>query len=308
MTVLVGDIITASQYNTLSASINKWFGDVYTGNTPASAKSQNSYGWGNVNAGTVNTGDIITADQSNELINRINLGVLATGTGTSITKVVTGNPILASEHNAIETQAAIIDVNRLTTIDSTTTSGGTNGISNRSAWTSSISVVCTTTFSSYAAARYFFNTGGQLRFSFNCSGSSADALAWDDLFDADDMGSLVFSYNNIAQTGTRPGNAFANSGFYELTTTPTEIYNINLDMSPYTSNDLRMFAYRNATGTQVITTFTLNNDDSNAETVDGTTTIYLDSRKADPKSAAAPTVNFSVAGFSSFVAGAWTGS
>jgi len=308
MTVSIGDIITASQYNTLRNGINKWFGDIYSSNTPASLKLENSYGWGNTNIPSVSIGDIITAEQNNQLINRLNLGVTQTGSSSSSSKIIVGNNILASEYNNVEVKSGAIDTGRLTSIDHTVTSGGQDDTDTIGSWNTSISVQCVAQFASYSTARYFFNSGGQLRYSFNCTGSSDDALAWDDLFDADDMGTLIFSYNNIAQTGTRAGNAFANSGFYELTTTPTEIYNINLDEAPYTANDLKLMASRNSTGSQVILTFTLNNDDPQAELVDGNTSIYLDHRKADNKNGTNPTVNFTIAGPTANLGGGWTGS
>ncbi len=308
MTVLVGDVITASQYNILSASINKFWGDIYSSNTPSDLKSENSYGWGNTNAGTVITGNVITADTTNELINRINLGITQVGAGSVITKVITGNDILAAEHNDIETEAAALDIARLTAADTTITSGGTDDSEARTSWGTAIEVVCTATFASYAEARYFFNSGGQLRYSFDCSGSSDDALAWDDLFDGDDMGTLIFSYNDVAQSGSRAGNITSGSGFYELTTSDVELYNINLDQSPYTENDFRMKAKRNASGTQVIITFNLNNDDPQSETVDGNTTVYLDTRKADDKAGTTPAVSFSISAPSTHAAASWSGS
>lgn len=308
MTVLIGDIITASQYNILSAGINTFWADNYSSNTPADPKSENSKGWGQTAVGTVSTGAIINDTDTNELINRINIGVLQTGVGTPITKVANGNTILASEHNNIESQIAIIDASSNVANDFTITSGGTAGTGSRGSWSSSITVTVTATFSSYAEARYFFNTGGQLRYSLGNNGSSNDALAWQDVFDGSDMGTLVFGFDNISQTGTRPGNLASNSGFYELTTSPTEFYNINLDESPYTQNDMAVQFSRNSSGTQVIATFTLNNDDPQAETVDGTTTIYLDTRKADNKSETTPAVSFAVAAPTTFAAGTFSGS
>jgi len=308
MTVLVGDIITASQYNILKDGVNKWFGDSYSSNTPANTKAENSYGWGNANVAAVSTGNVITAEQTNHLINRINMGVVETGYGSSITKVTTGNTILASEHNNIETQSATIDTNRVEASNHTITSGGNDDSEGRASWSTAISITATATFATYAHARYFFNSGGQLRFSFDNTGTSDDALAWDDLWSADDMGTLIFSYEDVSQTGTRPGNVTLGSGFYELTTTPAEVYNINLDESPYTSNDFRASASRNSDGTQVIITFTMNNDDPNAEEVDGNTTIYLDHRIASDESETTPTVAFAITGFSSFTAGSWSGS
>jgi len=308
MTVSIGDVITASQYNALKDGVNKWFGDIYSGNTPSSSKSQNSYGWGGSNVSAVATGSIITAEQSNHLINRINLGVTQTGASSSITKVITGNIILATKHNEIESKSAVIDAARLTAADTTTTSGGSSDSQSRGSWNTAVSVTATATFASYAEARYFFNSGGQLRFSFDNTGTSNDALAWDDLWTADDMGTLIFSYNDIAQTGSRAGNVTSGSGFYELTTSPTEIYNINLDESPYTENDFRLSVSRNSSGTSIYFTFTMNNDDPQAEEVDGNTTIYLDKRTADNKSASDPSVNFSIDGPSTFSAGSWSGS
>jgi hypothetical protein len=308
MTVSIGDVITASQYNTLKDSINKWYGDVYSSNTPASSKATSSYGWGGVNAAAVTTGTIITADQTNHLINRINQGVLETGASSVITKVSSGDIVLASKHNDIEAKSAVLDSSRLLASNHTTTSGGADDSEVRGSWSNSVSITATATFATYAQARYFFNSGGQLRISFNNTGTSDDALAWDDLWSADDMGTLIFSYNNFAQTGSRPGNFVGSSGFYELTTTPTEIYNINLDESPYTSNDFRVNASRNSTGTQVILTFTMNNDDPQAELVDGNTVCFLDHRKANSQNSTDPTVNFSVTGFSTFALGSWSGS
>ena len=308
MTVSIGDVITASQYNALKDGINKWFGDNYSSNTPANLKTENSYGWGNTNAAAVITGNIITADQSNHLINRINLGVAQTDASSVITKVTTGSIILATKHNEIETKSATLDGSRLTAVDTTTTSGGTDDSEIRSSWSTAVSITATTTFATYADARHFFNSGGQLRFSFDNTGTSDDGLAWDDLWSADDMGTLIFSYNDVAQTGTRAGNVTPGSGFYELTTTPTEIYNINLDESPYTSNDFRASASRNSDGTQVIITFTMNNDDPNAELVDGNTACYIDHRIADNKSKATPTVDFGITGYSTFALGSWSGS
>jgi len=308
MGVIIGDIITASQYNTLAANVNKWFADDYSTNLPTAPKTENNYGWGGTPVSTVPAGTIISSEQANELINRVNLGITQTGVGTTLDKIDTGDVVLASDYNAIETQANLVSSNRLTCADHTTTSGGTAASYSRStSWSSSISITITAEFGSYANARYFFNSGGQIRLSFNNSGTTNDALAWDDLFDSDDMGSLIFSYNNIAQTGTRAGNPASSSGFYELSTTSTEKYNINLDESPYTENDFRLSVYRDSDGSRVIFVVTMNNDDPQAEVVNGTTTVYVDTRKADDKNLTDPNVGFSISG-PTFSSGGWSGS
>jgi len=308
MSVSKDDPITAANHNILINSVNKVFGDIYSSNTTASSKATSSYGWGNVNVSDVIINDIITADQNNNLINRIDLGVEQTGVSSEVVNVIVDDEIYAATYNEIESKIAILDTNRTLSVDATVTSAGYDGNSVKTTWSSAISVTTTTTFASYADARYFFNSGGQLRFSFDNDGVSDTAIAWADLFSDTDIGTLIFSYDDVSQTGSRAGNVTSGSGFYELTTTPTELYNINLDASPYTENDLKMEASRNASGTQIIVTFTLTNDDPQSTLVDGNTTCYIDHKISNDKSKTAPIVDFSITGYSTFVLASWTGS
>jgi len=300
MTVSVGDPITAAGYNARVAAINKWFGDIYSSNTVSDPKSENSYGWGNTNASDVTTSDDVTADQENELIHRINLGVTNTGYGSSISAVGVNDIVYAATANSIDSNSSILDTNRAELDD---WGYFVDAMKPKTQWNNSISSTATFTFSSYAEARYWFNSGSDLRFTLYNGGSSATALAWQDLFDTD-MGILVFSYNDIAQTGSRSGNITSGSGFYELTTTPTELYSINLN-SPYASNDLKVNGSRNASGTQIILTFTL--DNNGAGTVDSNTTIQIGFRHATTKSYSNPSVAFSIT-FPSDSLSDWTGS
>ena len=305
----VGNIITASEYNSVVNNLNEFFADNYLTNTPTSSKTQNSKGWGQFPANTVAIGDTITAASINELINRSNLSVQQTGAGSSIATVNTGNNILASTVNSLESNNTNILASCNVSVDSTITSSGADGTKARSTWSSDVSVTVTASFASFAEARYFFNSGGQLRYSFSNNGSTNDATAWQDLFDGSDMGTLIFSINDIAQTGTRAGNVTSGSGFYELTTTATKLYDINVDISPYGNSKLSLYGSINTSGNTITLRFDLHNDGAgwggSPDTVNGTTTIYLDNKSADSKSQNG--VNFSITK-PTHTATVWTGS
>ncbi len=307
MQVNIGDVVTANDYNTIAHDINEYWGDNYVTNTPADPKVENSKGWGQSQIFDINVNDIITADNVNELVNKVNLSIIQTGAGSNITPVASNDIIKASTYNIIDTNNALISTNRNVTADATITSNGSDASVSRSSWSNSINVTATARFSSYAEARYFFNSGGQLRYSLTNSGSSNDALSWQDLFDSSDIGTIIFSINDVAQTGTRAGNIVSGSGFYELTTTPKLWYSINVDIHPYSNNDLAVYFSRNSSGTEVYVKFVLNNDDSNAETVNGTTTFLLDHKKANNKSGTNPATSFSITA-PTHTASAWSGS
>lgn len=294
MTVSVGDIILADHYNTIRTAVNKWFGDNSPSSTPSDPKTTTSYGWGGTNAASVAIGDTITAEQVNHLINRVNLAVSRVGAGSTLTKVATGEVIEATDFNGIETQAATIEASSTESADHTITSGGSDGTSLYTGSWNQLTYDVTITFASYAEARYFFNSGGQFRFSFGITGGNEETDAWADLFDSSDMGTLIFSIEDFDQTGTRMGNVTTGSGFYELTTSYVELYDINLDISPYQGSDFRVQGQRSSDGATIYLKFLLNNDDPQANAVNGDVTLYVDNRTANDVSTTDPTVSLSI--------------
>lgn len=80
-------------------------------------------------------------------------------------------------------------------------------------WNSTISCTVTCTWPSAAAARYFFNSGGQIRFSSSLTGSTANAqtIGWSTLLTT--AGTKSFGGNNPG-TGITPAD---NQNFYRLT-------------------------------------------------------------------------------------------
>lgn len=84
-------------------------------------------------------------------------------------------------------------------------------------------------------ARYFFNSGGQLRFSASRTGGSATAqnIIWSNALAA--MGTVVFNYSSCSgSSGTG-----SNIGFYQLTKTAQQVYS-RAGTGVYTMNDYKI--------------------------------------------------------------------
>jgi hypothetical protein len=104
-------------------------------------------------------------------------------------------------------------------------------------WNATIQNVITISFSSSAAARYFFNSGGEVRFSSSLTGSTANAqtISWTNLLAG--AGTRAFGGNQPG-TGTSPADG---TNFYRLTNS-YQVWTSATTTSPYTSNQWRILA------------------------------------------------------------------
>ena len=209
---------------------------------------------------SVSAGSSITATQWATLFTR--LTSIANHQGTTITAL--SNP---SAGDSIDYKSTL-DANltscfnnrHIATASGTdiTTSGTRTGTG---IWYTETLVTYTVTFSSNNHARYFFNAGGMIRISSSRSGGTSNDknTEWTDL--CGDIGTICITSgmgNTIAgtaYTGTdRIGGAGAtptvndNYGFYDSTTTETEIFKQYADTAPYTSNYIRMTMSDNGSG------------------------------------------------------------
>ena len=114
----------------------------------------------------------------------------------------------------------------------------------------SITATVTLTFDSANHARYYFNSGGTVRFSFSrAGGTTSDKNSeWADT--ATKVGTIWHSASDShtvagqALTGTTKvggasggsGSAVSNINYYDLTGTPQELFKQYSDSSPYTAN------------------------------------------------------------------------
>jgi hypothetical protein len=269
MTYTSGGLIQATDYNgfvstTASANVNDIWG------TGATDK-----GYGQTALATVSAGGTVTATQWASLVNTIS--AMASHQGTTITSraaPVVGDTITIL--NNLNTDLTQLTTNRGNAAASGTQFTGWTGTSSKTTGTGSgsaswtITFTHTVTFASADAARYFFNAGGLIKIQFSKSsvGTEADD-EWNDL--ANTLCGAIFvsggtSSQNIAgtnYTGTTkvggtgtPSTLAANTGWFDLTTGDTTIYQQYADTPPYTTQYIAVAAKSAGSGTQLVLTTT----------------------------------------------------
>lgn len=268
MTYSVGGLIQATDYNgfastTTNGNVNAIWG---TG--------AGNYGYGqSTTLSTVSAGGTVTATQWADLVNRISSIGSHTGvTITSRTAPVAGNTITIL--NNVATDLTNLYTSRANAVSSGSTISPATGTwwqatnTPNSAWT--ITTTHTMTFANANAARYFFNSGGLVKWDVakTSTGTEADT-EWNDL--AETLTGTIYlsgantahSINGTAYTGTTksggtgtPTTLNTTVGFYNLTTVATTLYDQFADSSPYTSDHIRIQAAVNDNTNPTVLTIT----------------------------------------------------
>ena len=270
MTYTVGGLIQATDYNgfastTSGANVNNIWGD---------GSSDSGYGQSTTLA-TVSPGGVVTATQWAALVNRISS--IASHQGTAITSRVAptaGNLIevlanvntdLVNVTNARGNAAA--SGSQFTAWSGTSSKTSATG-SGSSAWT--ITFTHTITWASAAAARYFFNAGGRIKWETSKTADSTAAdTEWNDLantlvgdiYITGGTGTQTIASTNytgttkIGGTGS-PNVLLTTTGWYDLTTSDTLIYRQYADTAPYTGQYIAINAKTAGSGTQLVLTTT----------------------------------------------------
>jgi hypothetical protein len=267
MTYSTGSQILAADYNTFTTTAGG-LNDIW-------GTGSGDKGWGQTNFVAQTTGNTVSATQWSTLVN--NLATSGTQTNTTITSrtaPVTGNVIgiLAN----VQT-----DINNCTTnrgnatvigteygVFSGTTSKTSATGSGQSAWT--ITFTHTVTFASADALRYFFNAGGIVRLKYGKSSDTTDSDAdWNTLAGYVGSINLTGRVNGAAQTiaaqsytgttrlsgtGGTETTLTTTTGWYNLTGSPTTIFQLNNPTAPYTTEFIRTTA--TATSSTVLTLVT----------------------------------------------------
>ena len=250
MTYTSGSLIVATDYNgfvndTAGANVN----DIWA--TGATDK-----GYGQTAISTVAATNTITATQWASLVN--NLASLGSHQGTAITSraaPTVGTTI--SILSAVNTDLTNCTTNRGNAAGSGSQYTGWTGTNSKTSSTTgafTITFTNTITFSSAAAARYFWNAGGLVKIQVgkSATGQTGDP-EWNDL--ATTLCGAIFisgRVNSAAQTiagtsysGTKqvggtgtPATLATTTGWYDLTAGAgaTIVYKQFADSSPYTSN------------------------------------------------------------------------
>lgn len=164
--------IQATDYNTLLGPSS---GSVPSNNfNPVWASGQGAYGYGQTALANVTAGTSVAATTWANLVNRVSNSASHQGTSiTSVTAPVTGGTI--TYLSALPTNITTVGTApwKAAAQGSTTANTATYG----STWSQALTFTHTVTFSSGDQARYFFNTGGQIKMTVaHPSGTGIDLL------------------------------------------------------------------------------------------------------------------------------------
>jgi hypothetical protein len=255
MTYAAGGSIQASDYNTL-------VGSGATANTLNAVWSTGSStaGYGQTALATVTAGNPVAATNwANLVTTTASVGTHQGSTLTAVTAPVAGGSIAYIA--AIPTNLQTTYANRL----NAATQGGTtaNTATRASTWTTAITFTHTVTFANGDAARYFFNSGGQLKVT--CSHANATAginLLFNNL--ASNIGTVVVSaptsgtvtiastsYAGVQKVGGGGNSPTIDStkGYYGLSSSNANIFTQLASTGPagYLSTFIRIIAKTNGT-------------------------------------------------------------
>jgi len=273
MTYSSGGLIQATDYNgfvsTNAANVNAIY-----------STGSSDFGWGQTALGTVSAGGTVTAAQWASLVNTITpmgqqTGVTITSrsaptAGQTIGILAAVNTDITNISNSRGNAAAIgTEYGTFSGTTSKTTATGSGGAT----WT--ITFTHTITFASANAQRYFFNAGGLVRLQYGKTSTGTDHDPdWNLL--AGQCGSIYLSgrVNSAAQTiagqsytgTTRLGGTggtqttlTTTTGYYQLSASPTTIFQLNNPTDPYTPEYIRTTATQ--TSSTVLTLVTTWFDD-----------------------------------------------
>jgi hypothetical protein len=267
MTYSSGGLIQATDYNgfvanTVGANVNGIWG---AGSTDS--------GYGQTSLSTVSQFAEIGAIQWSTLVTTISS--IANHQGTVIsarTAPVSGDTITILSN--LNTDLTNLTTNRGNAAASGSQFTGWTGTSSKtsatgsgsSAWT--ITFTHTITWASAAAARYFFNAGGRIKWETSKTADTTEAdTEWNDLANTL-VGDIYITGGTASQviagttyTGTTkiggtgsPNILLTTTGWYDLTTGDTIIYKQFADTAPYTGQFIQISAKTAGSGTQLVLT------------------------------------------------------
>lgn len=228
----IGTKITATDYNAIQAKIALVLG---TGS--------GDYGYGQVvSSSSVAANARISVTQWNNLQSDIvRARQHQTGTTQTLTTATTSVKIQEADRSAYDAMANDCQTYRMTVPpagqatreDLVATQVRTTN------WNGTITQYVTVTFSSYDAARYYFNSGSRFEISGSRSGGSNTAkdVSWTTILT--NMGTIYFDRDNTTCTGTGIGSTI---GWADLTTSDQQIFEKDVSGTTYYPNRYLIYA------------------------------------------------------------------
>jgi len=266
MTYSSGGLIEASDYNNFAGQVNNFW-----------STGSGDQGWGQTSISAVSLGGVVTDTNWATLVNNISTaGAQTSTTITSRSAPTTGTliSILAS----LQTDLTNISTNRGNAASSGAEVGYASGTTSKTAATSngtqgswSIVFTHTVTFPSANQARYFWNAGGRVRLQFGKSSTGTDIDPdWNtfagypgSIYITGRVNSAAQTIAGVSYTGTtRIGgsggtlnNLTTTTGWYQLTGTPLNIFQLYNNNAPYTGEYILTTAASSATTLTLSTTW-----------------------------------------------------
>jgi hypothetical protein len=251
-----------AQFGTIQASdYNGLIGSGTTANALNTVWSTgtSTYGYGQTALTSVSVGATVLASEWANLVNRTaNSAAHQSSSITSVAAPVAGGTITYNAN--VVTNLQTIYTNRLNAVSQSGTTSNTATYG--STWLNAITFTHTVSFANGDAARYFFNSGGQLAVTCAHPSGTGINLLLNNL--ASNVGTVVLSsptsgsatiagtsYNGITRIGGG-GNAptiATNSGYYALTTSNANVYYQTASTGPsgYLSTNINIFIKTNGT-------------------------------------------------------------
>ena len=203
------------------------------GQTPASVYPHPTYPTDGIDISRVLEANI------NNLIDKVNISTARVGSDVELTRITKGDKIYPNFSKAkgdINTIASVLQGQVLTNQanwfnDIATTNESVINVSRTTAWENQLIAAFRWSFSTYNDARYFFNSGNELRCSVEMTGDPSDAgyANWSQVVNS--MGSLIFGWNSTTQSGS--GGVSESLGFYKLTEVYQTIFTSASPSMPY---------------------------------------------------------------------------
>jgi hypothetical protein len=298
----VGDLITATRYNNLQSRINVIMG----------------VGSGNSGYGQTLVSSQVAVGSNVDLIRVLNLRTdmlkarqhqtggnqgPAPGDG-AFPLVTTADQITDAFAANLESQMTTIETNKLAlglVAGNFTDTTDANTSQRTASWNGALTHNVTVAFGSQNAARYYFNSGGDIRLRVTLTGGTSDTgvnqifTDWSTMFTT--MGTIVMNHNTTTRSGT--AGTTQNIGFYGLTASNQEIFR-RVGSGNYATNVYLINARSDGAGNVFFNIQFNDNKGGNPnfdESVTGTLTSRLDLRRATGSnvSVAAPTLTTTTA-------------
>jgi hypothetical protein len=226
MTYATGQVIANGDYNTFATGSSNGVANNAVPNV------NTIWGVGNGNKGygqlsvlsPVTTGTLVTAAQWASMFSKITSSANHQNTSiTSLTNPTTGTLVQAIAALSGNINTVYNNVGKVASTSVAASGSAAFSGANNNRWNTSLTFPITVTFTSGDAARYFFNAGGTINFTFQHTPTTTNAknTSWANLVSA--CGTTIFGYGTTSNSGATAGGTGSlalpvNIGYWQQTT------------------------------------------------------------------------------------------